>query len=104
MFLTLIGIVAGLFGAFALTRYLESLLFGLTSLDPVTFSAMTLILILTAMVACYLPGAASYARESDRGPAPRIVQKRRRICRCGIPRAWDSPMLGESTIKGLQST
>ncbi len=55
MFLTLIGIVAGLFGAFALTRYLESLLFGLTSLDPVTFSGMTLILILTAMVACYLP-------------------------------------------------
>ena len=55
MFLTLIGIVAGLFGAFALTRYLDSLLFGLTSLDPATFSGMTLILILTAMVACYLP-------------------------------------------------
>ena len=53
--LTMIGIVAGLVGAFAVTRYLESMLFGLTALDPTTFVAVTVTLTLTAAAACYLP-------------------------------------------------
>ena len=55
MVLTAIGIVAGLAGAFAVTRYLESMLFGLTALDPTTFVGVTALLILTAATACYVP-------------------------------------------------
>ena len=55
LILTAIGIVAGLAGAFAVTRYLESMLFGLTALDPTVFVAVTVILTLTAVVACYVP-------------------------------------------------
>ena len=55
MILAVIGIVVGLCGAFGLTRYLESMLYGLTALDPMTFVGMTLVLIMTATVACYLP-------------------------------------------------
>ena len=55
MVLTAIGIVAGLAGAFAVTRYLESMLFGLTALDPTTFAGVTALLILTAATACYVP-------------------------------------------------
>ncbi len=55
LILTTIGIVAGLAGAFAVTRYLESMLFGLTALDPTVFVAVTVILTLTAVAACYVP-------------------------------------------------
>ena len=55
LILTTIGIVAGLAGAFAVTRYLESMLFGLTALDPTVFIAVTVILTLTAVTACYVP-------------------------------------------------
>ena len=55
LILTAIGIVAGLAGALAVTRYLESMLFGLTALDPTVFVAVTVILTLTAVVACYVP-------------------------------------------------
>jgi len=55
LILTTIGIVAGLAGAFAVTRYLESMLFGLTALDPTVFVAVTVILTLTAVTACYVP-------------------------------------------------
>ena len=55
MLLTLIGITVGLAEAFALTRYLESMLYGLTPLDTTTFLSTALILILTALVACYVP-------------------------------------------------
>jgi ABC-type antimicrobial peptide transport system permease subunit len=53
--LTLIGIVSGLAGAFAVTRYLESMLFGLTALDPTVFVAVTALLTITAVLACYVP-------------------------------------------------
>ncbi len=56
MTLTVIGIVIGLGGALALTRYLESMLFGLTALDPTTFVATTAVLALTAFAACWVPG------------------------------------------------
>ncbi len=50
-----IGIGAGLVGAFALTRLLTTLLFGVNPTDGVTFAAVSLSLFVTALVACYLP-------------------------------------------------
>jgi len=55
MELTVVGVVAGLLGAFALTRVMASLLFGVSTTDLVTFSAVPLVLILTAMIASYIP-------------------------------------------------
>jgi putative ABC transport system permease protein len=53
--LTLIGVVAGIILAFGLTRTLRSLLFGVTSTDPVTFAGMVVLLVTTALLACYIP-------------------------------------------------
>ncbi len=53
--LTVAGLVIGLGGAFALSRTLESLLFGVAPLDPWTFASVPTILGAVAMVACYLP-------------------------------------------------
>ena len=51
----LIGTVAGLAGAFALTRVLRSLLFEVSTTDPVVFATVPLLLCAVAMLACYLP-------------------------------------------------
>jgi putative ABC transport system permease protein len=51
----LIGIAIGLAGSLALTRTLQSMLFGVTAADPLTFAAVILILVMTALLACYLP-------------------------------------------------
>jgi predicted permease len=51
----LIGVVIGLAGALALTRAVRSLLFGVSATDPLTFSAVILILVTTALLACYIP-------------------------------------------------
>lgn len=51
----LIGVVVGLTGAFASTRVVSSLLFGVSSVDPITFAAMPLLLIGMAALACYIP-------------------------------------------------
>src|SRR5436190_2354802 len=55
MTLTLIGVMAGLAGAFALTRVIANLLFGISASDPVTFIAISLLLIFVSLIACYLP-------------------------------------------------
>jgi putative ABC transport system permease protein len=49
------GIVGGLFGAFVLTRRLESLLYGITPHDPATFVAVVLILAGAGLLAAYVP-------------------------------------------------
>jgi len=56
MMLALIGIVIGLVGAFALTRLMATMLFGVTATDPATFAAIAILLTLVALLACYLPG------------------------------------------------
>jgi putative ABC transport system permease protein len=55
MSLALIGVAAGLAGAFALTRLLGSLLVGVTPTDVPTFSVVTLGLLLVAFLACFIP-------------------------------------------------
>jgi putative ABC transport system permease protein len=55
MFLALIGVAVGLIGAFALTRLMASLLFGVSPTDLVTFGLVTTGLLMVALLACYLP-------------------------------------------------
>jgi putative ABC transport system permease protein len=55
MRLTVIGVVVGVAGAFALTRLMANLLFGVAATDPLTFVAIPLLLLFVALVACYLP-------------------------------------------------
>jgi putative ABC transport system permease protein len=53
--LVLAGTVAGIGFAFAVTRYLQHLLFGVGPADPVTFVAVSVILGAVALLACYIP-------------------------------------------------
>ena len=58
MTLTLIGIAIGLAGAYALTKYLEtltSMLFGVEARDPWTFAVIAVLLATVALVACLVP-------------------------------------------------
>ena len=53
--LVAIGIVGGVAGAIALTRVMASLLFGVTTTDPLTFSSVCLILGVVAFAATVIP-------------------------------------------------
>jgi predicted permease len=55
MTLVLIGIAIGLAAAFALTRLITSLLFGVTPTDSVTFVVVAVVLATVALLACYIP-------------------------------------------------
>jgi putative ABC transport system permease protein len=49
------GVLVGLIGAFALTRFLSAFLFGVSANDPATFAAVALVLGAVALLASYLP-------------------------------------------------
>jgi putative ABC transport system permease protein len=49
------AIAIGLVGAFAFTRFLRSLLFGISSLDVATFGSVSLLLLIVALCACLMP-------------------------------------------------
>jgi putative ABC transport system permease protein len=55
MRLTVVGVVLGLIGAYALTRLMTSLLFGVTATDTTTFVLVSITLSLVALVACLIP-------------------------------------------------
>jgi len=49
------GVIIGLIGAFALTRFMASLLFGVSATDPATYTGITFLLMFVAFLACYVP-------------------------------------------------
>jgi putative ABC transport system permease protein len=53
--LVIIGVLIGLVAAFALTRLMSTLLFGVTATDPATFALISLLLISVAAIASYIP-------------------------------------------------
>ena len=55
------GLAIGLGGALGFTRLMESLLFGISPLDPVTFTAMPIVLATAAVLASYLPARRAVA-------------------------------------------
>ena len=55
MVFTLAGVVIGLVGSFLLTRFMTNMLYEVDAFDPVTFAAISLLLALVALLACYIP-------------------------------------------------
>jgi putative ABC transport system permease protein len=53
--LAVVGVALGLVGAFALTRLLKGLLFGISASDPLTFVVIASLLVGVALLACWLP-------------------------------------------------
>jgi ABC-type antimicrobial peptide transport system permease subunit len=48
-------VLGGLAAAVVLTRYLRAMLFGITSVDPVTFITLAAVMVLVSAIACYIP-------------------------------------------------
>lgn len=55
LMLTVFGVGIGLLAAFALTRLLSGLLFGVEAVDATTFATISLLLVFISLLACYLP-------------------------------------------------
>jgi putative ABC transport system permease protein len=53
--LSLAGLLLGLGGALSLTRMMKTLLFGISATDPLTFAVIALLLMVVALMACWLP-------------------------------------------------
>jgi len=53
--LAVVGIAIGVAGAFATTRFLRTLLFGITVTDPLTYAGITVLLTGVALLACWIP-------------------------------------------------
>jgi ABC-type antimicrobial peptide transport system permease subunit len=53
--LTLIGAAIGLAGALALTRWMSSMLFGISASDPITYAIVLLLALGAALLACSIP-------------------------------------------------
>src|ERR1700676_1763698 len=53
--MALVGVAIGIVAAFGLTQLIRSLLFGVTAHDPLTFGLVAVLLMLVALLACYVP-------------------------------------------------
>jgi putative ABC transport system permease protein len=53
--LAVAGLVIGAIAATAITRFMKSLFFGVTSTDPATFVSVVILLMMVALLACYVP-------------------------------------------------
>ena len=53
--MALLGVALGLAAAMGLTRLMSDMLYGVSATDPLTFTAVAILLILVALVACYIP-------------------------------------------------
>jgi ABC-type antimicrobial peptide transport system permease subunit len=53
--LTVLGIGLGIIAALIVTRLMATLLYGISATDPLTFTAVALLLALVALAACYIP-------------------------------------------------
>jgi ABC-type antimicrobial peptide transport system permease subunit len=51
----LLGVVVGIVAALGLTRLLTQMIFGVRTVDPLTFAGVAILLTFVAMVACYIP-------------------------------------------------
>jgi putative ABC transport system permease protein len=53
--LAVTGVAIGIIASYILTQFLRTLLYGITPTDPLTFAAVALLLLMTALLACYFP-------------------------------------------------
>ena len=53
--MAVIGVAVGIAGSLMLTRVMAKLLFGVSAYDPLTFMGVAGLLVLVALVACYIP-------------------------------------------------
>ena len=74
MTLTLQGIGFGLVGAYAITRVMKTLLFGVPSTDPFTFTSVTLLLCSVALLASYIPARRAMGVDPHGRPARRVKE------------------------------
>jgi predicted permease len=63
MKLAVLGVGLGLAAAFGVTRLMKGLLFGVSALDPLTFASVALLLVVVALLACYLPARRSASTD-----------------------------------------
>jgi ABC-type antimicrobial peptide transport system permease subunit len=61
--IALVGVLIGLGGAFALTRLMTSLLFGVSPTDPLTFAAVPIVLICIVFIASMVPALRASRRD-----------------------------------------
>ena len=62
-----VGLCCGIAGALALTRWLDSQLFGVTARDPLTFITVVMVLAVVALIACWLPARKVNTNRPDGG-------------------------------------
>ena len=72
MRLVALGVIFGIAGAFGATRLIRSRLLGVEPADPLTFTVVALLLILVALVACWIPARRATRVGSHRRAAVRI--------------------------------